>query len=259
MDEKLIVVANSLYDAQKNLETIAPPTDLFPNMSFKDAYQIQGYITRKRLQEGRRIVGRKIGATSSAMQKLFNLKEPDYGVLFDDLVFSNGSTIERNKMIQPMIEAEIGFLLKKDLPGPCVTGAQVIQACEGVVPCLEIIDSRIKDWKIKIQDTIADNASCWGVVSGPKISRPLDLDYRVLGLALYKNNTLVGTGAGAAVLGDPLVSVAWLANKLHEYGEMLKAGDLVLSGSFMAAVTIEKGDQIRALFDRIGEVTVSIS
>lgn len=257
-DDQIIVLAEELYKAQNELFTLEPFSEQHPEITIEDAYQIQTYITKKRVKSGRKVVGKKIGLTSIAMQEMFKVSQPDYGSIFDDLVYAHGSVINRSKMIQPRIEAEIAFLLKKDLPGPGITPLQVLQACEGVLPSLEIIDSRIKNWRIKIQDTIADNASCWGVVLGPKVSYPLGIDYRVLGLSVYKNSKLVATAAGAAVLGDPLISVAWLANKLSEYGDILKAGDIVLSGSLIAAFPIEKGDCVQAIFDRIGEVSVTI-
>jgi len=257
-EKKIISIAEELYKSQLNSVPIEPLSEREPELTTKDAYKIQNYITKKHVKSGRRIVGRKIGLTSLDMQKLFNVHEPDYGVIFDDIVYSHGSILERSSMIQPKIEAEIAFLLKEDLPGPYVTELQVLKACQGIFPCLEIIDSRIRDWKIKIQDTIADNASCWGIINGPLLTYPLGIDYRVLGLAVYKNNKLVDTATGAAVLGNPLTSVSWLANKLTEYGEMLKAGDVILSGSLIAAFPIEQGDYVQAIFDRIGEVSVTI-
>ena len=256
--EKLISFAEELYKAQVNPSVIDPLTERISGIDIAGAYKIQEYITQKNIKSGRRIVGQKIGLTSLAMQKLLNVSEPDYGVLYDDRVYPQGSILKRSQMIQPKIEAEIGFLLKEDLSGPNVTEFRVLQACQGIFPCMEIIDSRIKDWKIKIQDTIADNASCWGVVTGTQVSNPLGIDYRVLGLAVYKNNKLVDTAAGAAVLGNPLTAVSWLANKLHEYGKMLRAGDIVLAGALMSAFPIEQGDYVQAVFDRIGEVSVAI-
>lgn len=259
MDAKLIAIAESLYHAQQTLTTIPPISDTNPETTIADAYAIQQYITLKRLESGIKIVGRKIGLTSKAMQDLFNVNEPDYGTIFEDLVYPNKSVLPREKMIQARVEAEIAFILKKDLPGPNITAWQVLQATEGVMPCLEIIDSRIENYKIRIQDTIADNASCWGVILGSKLSYPLGIDYSVLGLTVYKNGEVAATATGAAVLGNPLNSVAWLANKMLEYGVVLKAGDIIISGSLIAAFPIDKGDIIQAEFDRLGEVSVIIA
>jgi 2-oxopent-4-enoate hydratase len=258
MDAKLIAIAEGLYHAQQTLTTIAPISDTHPEITIDDAYAIQQYITKKRLESGQKIVGRKIGLTSKVMQELFHVNEPDYGTLFEDLIYPNRSVIKKDKMIQARVEAEVAFILKQDLPGPDITALQVLQATEGVMPCLEIIDSRIEDYRIKIQDTVADNASCWGVILGPKLSPPLGIDYSVLGLTAYKNGEVVATATGAAVLGNPLNSVAWLANKLLGYGVVLKAGDIVISGSLIGAFPIDRGDVVQANFDRIGEVSVII-
>jgi len=257
-NKKIDQIGEKLLQAQKGIYSIHPLTEQVSDLTIEEAYSIQKYITNKKLKAGSRVVGKKIGLTSLAMMEMFGVNQPDYGSIFDDQVFLHNSKIKRSKMIQPKIEAEIAFILKQDLPGPNITALQVLQACGGVMPSLEIIDSRIENWKIKLQDTIADNASCWGVILGPKLNYPLGIDYRVLGLAAYKNNQIMSTATGAAVLGDPLVSVAWLANKLFEYGDMLKAGDIVLSGSLIAAFPIEKGDYVQAVFDRIGEVSVTI-
>lgn len=260
MEKKMInKIAEALHNAQETLTTIPQLSETYPDITIADAYSIQTYITEKRVEMGQRIAGRKIGLTSEAMQNLFNVKEPDYGTIFDNQIFPNRSSLKRDQMIQARVEAEVGFILKKDLPGPNVTPWQVLNATEGVIPCLEIIDSRIDNYKIRIQDTIADNASCWGVVLGSKLSYPLGIDYSVLGLTVYKNGEVIDTATGAAVLGDPLNSMAWLANKMLEYGVMLKAGDVVISGSLIAAFEIEKGDYVEAKFDRIGEVSVQIS
>jgi 2-oxopent-4-enoate hydratase len=258
MDAKLIAIAESLYHAQQTLTTIAPISDTHPEITIDDAYAIQQYITKKRLESGQKIVGRKIGLTSKVMQDLFNVNEPDYGTIFEDLVYPNRCVIKKDKMIQARVEAEVAFILKQDLLGPNITALQVLQATEGVMPCLEIIDSRIENYRIKIQDTIADNASCWGVILGSKLSHPLGIDYSVLGLTVYKNGEVAATATGAAVLGNPLNSVAWLANKMLEYGVVLKAGDIVISGSLIGAFPIDKGDVVQANFDRIGEVSVII-
>ncbi len=256
--EQIGEAAQSLYKAQQECIPISPLTEQFENLTAEEAYLIQNQITRKRLEDGARIVGRKIGLTSKAMMDMLNVNEPDYGVLFDDLLFESDAVLDRSKMIQPRVEAEIAFLLKKDLDGPSVSPLQVQAATEGVIASLEIIDSPVKDWKIKLQDTIADNASCWGGVIGSGLYSPLNIDLRYVGLAVYKNGQLISTAAGAAVMGDPLKSVAWLATKLCSLGEKLRGGDIVLSGSLIGAFPIEAGDRVEAKFDRIGSVAVNI-
>lgn len=259
MDTKEISqVSQQLLEAYQKSCAIAALTEQYPDITTDDAYQIQTQVTKSRVESGARVVGRKIGLTSQVMMDMLKVHEPDYGPLFDDQMYLDGCKIDRSKMIQPRIEAEIAFLINKDLKGPSCTAFQVLDSTSGILASLEIIDSRISDWKIKIQDTVADNASCWGFVVSPRVFSPLNLDLRVLGLAVYKNGELISTAAGAAVMGNPLESVAWLVNKLAAYGEMLKAGDIILSGSLVGAFPIEKGDRVDAVFDRIGSVSVNI-
>ena len=256
--KQIIQAAKSILEAYQKVQPLPPLTVQYPDITVDDAYRIQTQVTQWRVEAGTRIVGSKIGLTSQAMMDLLKVHEPDYGPLLDDQMFQNGCNLERSKMIQPRIEAEIAFLIDKDLQGPTCTPVQVSAATSGILASLEIVDSRIADWKIKIQDTVADNASCWGFVVSPKIVSPLNLDLRVLGVAVYKNGKLISTAAGAAVMGNPLESVAWLANKLSSFGAMLKAGDIVLSGSLIGAFPIEKGDRVEAVFDRLGSITANI-
>ena len=256
--KQLDLLAEELLEAQNELHTVLPLTERYPEISIDDAYYIQNTITQKRVQSGQRIVGRKIGLTSVAMQEMFGVNEPDYGTLYDFYLNQNGGVLDLKRMIQPKIEAEIGFLLKEDIQGENITPFQFLQSCGGVFPCIEIVDSRIVGWKIKIQDTIADNASSGCLFLGPVMYNPLNIDYRVLGLAMYKNDKLQATAAGAAVLGDPVYASAWLANKMLQYGESLKKGDIILSGSLIGAFSAISGDSIVAIFDRIGTVAFSI-
>ncbi|MGD8562698.1 MAG: 2-oxopent-4-enoate hydratase, partial [Desulfarculaceae bacterium] len=195
--DKITQISQELIEAYQKSSAIAPLTEQYPDITIDDAYQIQTQVTQSRLESGARIVGKKIGLTSQAMMDMFKVHEPDYGALFDDQMYLDGCKLDRSKMIQPRIEAEIAFLINKDLKGPSCTAFQVLDSTSGILASLEIIDSRISDWKIKIQDTVADNASCWGFVVSPKIFSPLNLDLRVLGLAVYKNGDLISTAAGA--------------------------------------------------------------
>jgi 2-keto-4-pentenoate hydratase len=247
-------VAQKLMTSTKDLTPIDPLTGTYPDITLDEAYRIQLITVEKGLAEGRKVVGKKIGLTSPAMQQMFNVNEPDYGHLFNDMLVSEGEGVATSRLLQPRIEGEIAFILERDLSGPGVTPVDVAQATAGVSAALEIIDSRIRDWKIKIQDTVADNASSGAFVLGSKMVPLAGLDLRYVGFVMTKNGKLASTGAGAAVLGSPLQSVAWLANKLSEYGVSLKAGEIILSGAAAAAVSVEAGDSIRVTVDRLGDV-----
>jgi 2-keto-4-pentenoate hydratase len=251
-------IAKALIKAEEERNPIDPITDGHPYITIEDAYKIQKKVVEIKLftKKGLRIVGKKIGLTSKAMQKMFGIDQPDYGHLFNYMYVEDGSTISLSELIQPRIEAEIAFVLKEDLEGPGVTVADVLRAAEGVMPALEIIDSRIKNWKIKIQDTIADNASSGKFVLGGVLVPVKDLDLRLIGVVLEVNGEVVATATGAAVLGNPATAVAWLANKLAEYGEKLRKGEIILSGSFVAAVPVEKGMFVKATFSRLGAVSI---
>jgi len=255
-DEKIIdKIAKELFKAEKNRSVIEPITERYPNISIQDAYKIQLKVVDWKKKEGQIVVGKKIGLTSKQMQDLLGVHEPDYGHILDSMVFFEGDSLSFSQLIQPRVEGEIAFILNEDLEGPGVTVADVIRATEGVMASIEVIDSRIKDWKIKIQDTVADNASSACVVLGGRMFSARRLDLRYLGMVLEKNGEIVATGAGAAVLGNPCQSVAWLANKLSEFNISLKAGEIVMSGSLTAAVKVNPGDVIRVTFDRLGSVT----
>ena len=248
-------LAAELLRAERQRTPVDPLTDRFSDLNIAQAYQIQLAIIRGRLKEGRRVVGKKIGLTSKAMQDMLGVGESDYGHLLDDMVVLNGQPVAVDKLLQPRCEGEIAFLLRRDLKGPGVTVADVLAATEAVIPALEIVDSRIRDWRIKIQDTIADNAASARVVLGDKLTPVHDLDLRLVGMVLMKNGQVAATGAGAAVLGHPAASVAWLANKLLEFDIPLKAGEIILSGSLTAAPPVAAGDYFRADFDRLGSVS----
>jgi 2-keto-4-pentenoate hydratase len=230
-NEEIAKLSQELITAEETRTPVAPLTERFPGITIADAYNIQLGIIKTKLGRGDAIVGKKIGLTSRAMQEMFNVKEADYGHLLSSGVILEGQPVSVNKLIQPRLEAEICFILKNDLKGPGVTTANVLAATEGVMPAFEIIDSRIKDWKIKIQDTIADNASNAAVVMGGKLTRIKDLDLRLIGMVYEKNGDITATGAGAAVLGNPAQAVAWLANTLAQYGISLKAGEFIMAGA----------------------------
>ncbi|ALS25119.1 2-keto-4-pentenoate hydratase [Paenibacillus naphthalenovorans] len=254
---KAAAYADHLAAAEQTLAGAAPLTELDPELTVEQAYLVQLETIGRRVAGGAKIVGKKIGLTSLAMQKLLGVDQPDYGHLLDDMAVENNGDIPAGRLLQPKVEAEIAFVLKKDLAGPNVTAADVLLATQYVLPALEIVDSRIADWKIKLQDTVADNASSGLFVLGGKPVRVDEVDLPRLGMALYKNGSLVNTGVGAAALGNPAYCAAWLANKLHEFGITLKAGEVILSGALSAAVNAEPGDTFSARIACLGQVGVS--
>lgn len=245
-----------LFDAENSKQEVPPLTEGTPNLTVQDAYQIQLTNVQKKVEEGNYITGKKIGLTSLAMQESLGVSEPDYGHLLDDMLIENGGDISYKRVIQPKVEAEIAFILKKDLKGPRISTLDVLQATECVVPALEIIDSRIRNWDITLPDTIADNASSGFYLLGDKPMSIDQLNLKQTGMALYRNGRLCNTGVGAAALGDPAYCVAWLANKLAEFDITLKAGEIILSGALSVAVSAKPGDFFQARFANIGEVSV---
>lgn len=250
------MLADHLEKAKNERQGVAPLTQLEPELSIQQAYEVQLLTIQREIQAGKYVVGKKIGLTSVAMQKLLSVDQPDYGHLLDDMMVENGGQIDRNQVLQPKVEAEIAFVLKKDLKGSNITATDVMLATDYVVPALEIVDSRIADWKIQLQDTIADNASSGLYVLGGTPCFIDQLDLAQMGMVFYKNGELINTGVGAAALGHPATCVAWLANKLSEYGITLKAGEVILSGALSAAVNAEPGDYFQARFAHLGEVSV---
>jgi 2-keto-4-pentenoate hydratase len=238
--------AEILRTAEAQRTPIAPLTAQV-EIGVRDAYSIQQLNINRRLAEGRTIVGHKVGLTSLAMQRLLKVSEPDFGVILDDMVIGSGSHCQTDELLQPRAEGEVAFVLGEDLSGPGITSADVRRATLGVVPALEIIDSRIRDWKITLADTIADNASSARVVVGSSPTALDGLDLPTVGLVIEVNGEVADTGAGAAVLGDPTKAVAWLANTLAEFGTTLRAGQFVMAGSVHAAFDVEAGDHVRVV------------
>ena len=247
--------AKELITAEEKVEPIEPFSDR-AKLNVEDAYKIQLEVIRIKGEKGQKEIGKKIGLTSKRMMKAVGVDQPDYGYIMDAMMVDEGFPIVLSELIKPKIEAEIGFVLGADLKGPGVTALDVLRCTAGVVPTFEIIDSRIKDWRIRIQDTIADNASIGRVVAGGRMTDVFGLDLRTVGVVVRKNGEIVETAAGAEVLGNPAQSVAWLVNKLSDFGVSLKAGELVISGSVISAIEVKEGDVIQAEFgDGIGGVT----
>ncbi|MEM3550620.1 MAG: 2-keto-4-pentenoate hydratase [Candidatus Bathyarchaeia archaeon] len=255
-ENKIEEIAKQLLEAEDKRKPIDPITDKNPKITIEDAYKIQLRIVDFKKQRGQIIVGKKIGLTSKGIQNLLGVNEPDYGHILNKMVIYEGEPLSLSQLIQPKVEAEIAFLLKKDLNGPGVTVADVLDATKGVMPAIEVIDSRIRDWKIKIHDTVADNASGARILLAGRIMPIEEIDLRYIGMVLEKNGEVVATGAGAAVLGNPVQAVAWLANKLYEFDITLKSGEIIMSGSFTAAVPVSSNDVIKATFDHLGPVTL---
>lgn len=254
---KIEKYGNELYEALKGNFTIEPITNREASITIEDAYAIQDVFIKRRIKDdGVKIIGKKIGVTSKVVMDMLGVHQPDFGYLLSDMIYSDGDEINvTDKMIQPKAEGEIAFVLKEDLMGPGVTTADVLRATKFVMPCFEIVDSRIKDWKIKVQDTVSDNASCGYIVFGGAGVDPREVDLTTCGLTLESNGELLHTGAGAAALGSPVNAVVWLANTLGSFGVGLKAGEVILSGALCAMVTIKAGDNMTINIGGIGSAS----
>jgi 2-oxopent-4-enoate/cis-2-oxohex-4-enoate hydratase len=257
--EKINAYADELYQALRNCSMIEPITDRDPEVTIEDAYAISSKLLEKRLDiDGEKIIGKKIGVTSKAVQNMLGVHQPDFGYLTDAMVVEEGEPLSlTSKMIQPRAEGEIAFVLKHDLEGPGITATDVLRATDFVVPCFEIVDSRIKDWQIKIQDTVADNASCGYFLLGQEAVNPKRLDLSTCGMVMQLNGNIVSTGAGAAALGaSPVSCVVWLANTLGRLGTKLKAGEVILSGSLVPLQPVNPGDYMSVEIGGIGRTSV---
>ncbi len=249
-------LGDELHEALITRRTVAPLTSRGLDLTVEDAYRIQERMISHRLRVGEKVVGKKIGLTSRVVQRMLDVQQPDFGWLLSGMVYAEGEAIPMDRLIQPRAEGEIAFVLRRDLRGPGVTAAEVLAATELVLPCFEIVDSRIRDWKIRIQDTVADNASSGAFVLGGRAVDPRDVDLELCGMVLERNGEVVGTGAGAAALGSPCEAVAWLANTLGRLDIPLRAGEVILSGSLAALVPVAAGDSLHIDIGGIGGCTV---
>jgi 2-keto-4-pentenoate hydratase len=249
--------AEALRRAEATRTPIVPLSDTWPAIDLPDAYEIQLTNISRRLQDGAIVRGHKVGLTSRAMQEMLGVDEPDYGHLLDDMFVTDSSDQTVDRYCTPRVEVEIGFVLHAPLEGPGVTVADVVRATDYVAPCLEIIDSRIRDWRIKLVDTIADNASSAGIVIGETRTPPDRVELTAVDAELRRNGEIIDAGSSEAVLGNPATAVAWLANKLAAFGTRLEAGHVVLPGSCTRAHDVSRGDHVRADFDGLGHVQVS--
>ncbi|MES9975378.1 2-oxopent-4-enoate hydratase [Candidatus Thiodiazotropha sp. LNASS1] len=256
-EQRIHELGDELFDALSQRRMIDPLTERETDITIEDAYHVSLCMVNRRVENGESIIGKKIGVTSKAVQNMLNVHQPDFGYLTDRMVYGNGDAMPISKaLIQPRAEGEIAFMLKRDLIGPGVSNADVLRATEAVIPCFEIVDSRIRDWRIKIQDTVADNASCGLFVLGDKAVDPRKVDLATAGMVVEKNGELLSTGAGAAALGSPVNCVAWLANTLGSFGIPLKAGEVILSGSLVPLEPVVAGDFMRVEIGGIGSASV---
>lgn len=249
-------IADTLLEAEKNSRQIKPITSLHPSITIDESYKIQIINISKKIDNGEKVIGMKIGLTSLGMQNLLGVNEPDYGHLTSSMILQEGEKVSMGKLCQPKVEGELAFCLDKPLKGPNLTIVDVYNATSWIAPAIEIVDSRIEDWNIKLQDTVADNGSSAKVVLGAKMKNISDIDMRLIGMILEKNGEFINSGTGAEVLGNPAASVAWLANKLSEFNIGLEAGHIVLSGAVTAAQEAKTGDSFSVSFQGLGSVGV---
>ncbi|MEV8637199.1 fumarylacetoacetate hydrolase family protein [Streptosporangium sp. NPDC051023] len=250
----LVEAADQLLEAARIGKPCPPVRQTLPARTAEVGYAVQEINTRRALHEGRRLVGRKIGLTSQAVQRQLGVDQPDFGMLFADMAYPDGLPVPTERLLQPRAEAEIALVLKSDLVGGPFTVADVIRAVDFVLPAIEIVDSRVAGWDITLVDTIADNASSGAFVLG---NTPVDLrglDLRLAGMTMTKGGQEVSTGVGAACLGHPLNAAVWLANAMGGKDFPLLAGDVVLTGALGPVVPVESGDVFEAHFDGVGSV-----
>ena len=254
--DQLHTLAHALSDAEHSATPIPPLTEQAPEITSAEAYAIAADILVHELEHGHRVVGRKVGLTSKAMQDALGVDTPIFGTVFDDTTVRDGGRIKTSDLIHPKAEPELAFRLKAPLQGPGVTLEDVLAATDYVFPALEIVDSRIEGWRVKEQDIIADNGVAARVVVG-SVRLPVDgLDVAAEEVVLFLNGEEFARARGSAVLGNPAHSVAWCANKLAESGQALRAGEFVMTGSITAAPDVRAGDTVHAAFSTLGAVSV---
>ena len=256
-DDVRRTVADALRDAESERRPVPPLRETWPDLDVVDAYEVQLINIRRRLAAGATVHGHKVGLSSEAMQQMMGVDEPDYGHLLSDMQIVSGESLPASRYCFPRVEVEVAFVLGATLPGEGCTEDDVVRATAYVAPAIELIDSRIADWDIKIGDTIADNASSAGYVLGPERVRPDELDLRGIEARLMRNGEKVAEGRSDAVLGNPVTAVAWLADKVASFGVTLEAGHVILPGSVHRAIDVAPGDEFVADFDGLGAVHLS--
>src|ERR1700753_4206498 len=250
-------LAADLAQAERSREPIAPLTSAHPDIDVVDAYEIQLINIRQRIAEGGRVLGHKVGLSSKAMQQMMGVEEPDYGHLLDEMQVFENAPVKASRYLYPRVEVEVGFILADDLPGEGCTEDDVVAATEALVPSIELIDTRITDWKIALCDTIADTASSAGLVLRAGRGAPTDIDITQIDAVLTCNGEVAAKGRSDAVLGNPVTAVAWLARKGESFGVRLRGGDIVLPGSCTRAIDVHPGDNFVAEFAGLGSVRLS--
>ena len=258
-DEQRLEIADALAAAERDRAPIPPLVDRYDGMDVVDSYEIQLVNIRRRLEAGTTVLGHKVGLSSLAMQQMMGVDEPDYGHLLSDMEVSSDVPVDTGRYCYPRVEVEVAFVLGDTLPGEGCTEDDVLAATEAVAPSIELIDSRILDWKIGLVDTIADNASSAGFVLGPERVKPSDLDLLTIDARLRRSGEVVAEGRSDAVLGNPVTAVAWLARKVADFGVRLEAGHVILPGSCTRAIDARPGDDFIAEFDGLGSVLLSFT
>lgn len=251
--------AEALRTAEETRVAIPPLIVTYPAIDVVDSYEIQLLNIRRRLAAGATVYGHKVGLSSKAMQEMMGVDEPDYGHLLSDMVYTEDTPIPTQSFLIPRVEVEVGFVLGDDLPGEGCTVEDVLRCTDYIAPAIELIDSRIADWKIGLMDTIADNASSCGVILGKERVKPDELDVKAIDATLTINGAEVARGTSGAVLGDPTIAVAWLANKVASFGVRLEKGHVVLPGSCTRAYDVHPGDDVVATFEGLGSVHLQFS
>lgn len=257
-DDQARAFGDALYEARRTKTPIAPFTEADPELGMLDGYAIQEHLVARLLADGEEVIGYKLGLTSLPMQQLLGVDQPDFGPVFASGVYRDGAEVHMADFIAPRVEAEIGVILASDLAGPDCTAADARAATKGLCAAIEIVDSRIRDWKIKIADTVGDLASNGAIALSDTVVPLDDLDPRLVGMVFSKNGALVATGAGAAALGDPMEAVAWLANTLAPMGVTLRAGMVIMTGALHAMTPVAAGDVAFAEFAGLGTITLRI-
>lgn len=248
-------IADELAAADRDKSVIERITARYPDATIDDSYAIQGRWRDTMISSGRRLVGRKIGLTSKAMQQATGITEPDYGVMFDDTVHSTGAVFDFDAFSNVRIEVELAFVLNAPLEGPTCTLFDVLRATEYVTPALEVLNSHIELEGRTIVDTISDNAAYGAMVTGGIPMRPDQIDLRWVAAMLYRNEQIEETGVAAGVLNHPGTGVAWLANKFHQHGARLEAGEIILAGSFTRPMWVQRGDSVLCDYGKMGTIT----
>ncbi|MEH7249073.1 fumarylacetoacetate hydrolase family protein [Neobacillus niacini] len=252
-------IADYLVAAEVEKREVVKVTKVFkPDLTVEEAYQVQELLVQKKLDDGYRIIGPKMGLTSKAKWDQMGVSEPIYGFVFDYMQVNNDGVLPFTELIHPKVEAEIAFLIGEDIEGPGITGAQVLAKTQFVLPALEIIDSRYENFNFTLPDVIADNASTSRVIFGNERKKPSEFDLELVGATLSINGQMKEHGTGAAVLGHPANAIAVLANMLARKGDRIKKGEIILSGALTSAVLLTVGDFVSAKFDGLGEVTFSV-